>query len=114
MTPSLGAADGALDALGNPVRRQIIAMLAPGPRSVGEIAAKLPISRPAVSRHLRVLEDASLVAFEPRGTSNLFRIDPTGFEAARRWLEPFWDEAMARFLVIAESTYEDDSNEDPE
>lgn len=91
-----------LDALGNPTRRDIVRMLAAGPRAVGEIAAELPISRPAVSRHLRVLEGASLVTFEARGNRRLFRLDPSGFAVARRWLDAFWDEALPRLAAVAE------------
>ena len=65
------------------------------------------ISRPAVSKHLRVLEDAALVAHEARGNRNLFRLHPAGFDAARRWLDAFWDEALSRFVVVAETTREE-------
>ena len=92
-----------LDALGNATRRRIVRILAPGPRSVGEIAAELPISRPAVSKHLRVLEDAALVAHESQGNRNLFRLHPAGFDAARRWLDAFWDDALSRFVMVAET-----------
>jgi DNA-binding transcriptional ArsR family regulator len=91
-----------LDALGNATRRDIVRLLVPGPRSVGEIAAELPISRPAVSRHLRILERAALVTFDSAGTRHLFRLDPHGFVAARRWLEAFWDEALPRLAAVAE------------
>lgn len=94
----------ALEALGSAVRRDIVRILAPGPRSVGEIAARLPVSRPAVSKHLRVLEGADLVTHEQLGNRNVFRLDPVGFEAARRWLESFWDEALMRFALVAENT----------
>lgn len=94
----------ALGALGNPVRRAIVRMLAGGPRPVGAIAAELPVSRPAVSKHLRVLERARLVGFEREGNRNVFRLEAEGFESARRWLDAFWDEALARFALVAENT----------
>ncbi len=101
--PSL--ADEALEALGNPIRRQILTILAPGPRPVGEIAAQLPVSRPAVSKHLRLLQNAELVAFERSGNRNLFRLEAAGFDAAKVWLDAFWDEALARFALVAENTW---------
>lgn len=94
------------DALGNPVRRTIVGILRGGPHAVGDIAAKLPVSRPAVSKHLRILEKAQLVAHEKDGTRNVFRIEATGFEAARDWLDGFWDDALARFAMVAENTSE--------
>lgn len=96
--------EAVFDALGNPVRRDIMRLLAPGPRPVGEIAAELPVSRPAVSKHLRILEDAQLVAHEKQGNRNVFRLHEVGFEAARQWLDAFWDEALARFVLVAENT----------
>lgn len=93
-----------LDALGNRVRRQILRLLVPGAQSVGSIAAELPVSRPAVSKHLRILERAELVRHEGKGTSNLFRLNPSGFAAARGWIESFWDEALPRFASLAEET----------
>lgn len=93
--------EATLDALGSPLRRQIVRMLAPGPLSVGEIAARLPVSRPAVSKQLRVLERADLVRHRSQGNRNMFRLDPAGFEAARHWLDAFWDDALARLAVVA-------------
>ncbi|MCA9656187.1 MAG: winged helix-turn-helix transcriptional regulator [Myxococcales bacterium] len=98
--------EDALDALGCPTRRSIVRLLAEGPRPVGEIAAALPVSRPAVSKHLRILEQAELVAHDRQGTRNLFRLERRGFDAARRWLDAFWDEALARFVMLAENTEE--------
>lgn len=94
----------ALDALGNPVRRQIVQLLAAGPRPVGAIAAQLPVTRPAVSKHLRVLEDAALVTFDKAGNQNRYRLAPEGFTAARDWLGAFWDDALTRFALLAENT----------
>ena len=95
-----------LDALGSPTRRPIICLLAPGSKSVGEIAAVLPVSRPAVSKHLRILENAHLVAFEQQGNKNVFRLDPNGFEVAKGWLESFWDEALEEFVSLADNIQE--------
>lgn len=103
MAKALATAE-VFDALGNPVRREIMRLLAPGPRPVGEIAAALPVSRPAVSKHLRILQEAHLVAHEKQGTRNVFRLQRTGFDAAREWLEAFWDDALARFVLVAENT----------
>lgn len=96
-------ADQAFEALGNPIRRELVRRLAGGPRSVGMLAADLPVSRPAVSKHLRLLRAAQLVECERQGTRSLFRLAPAGFDAARSWLESFWDEALERFASVAES-----------
>ena len=93
-----------LDALGNPVRREILRLLAPGPQPVGQIAHALPISRPAVSKHLRILEKATLVSHERQGNQNIFWLNPSGFEGARNWLESFWDIALTRFADLANTT----------
>lgn len=95
--------DDILDALGNAERRRLVQALAAGPRSVGDLAAEFPISRPAVSRHLAVLERAGLVSHRAAGTKNLYALDSRGFEETRRWLESFWDEAAARFRLVAEN-----------
>jgi DNA-binding transcriptional ArsR family regulator len=100
----MARAASTLDALGNQVRRDILELLAAGPRSVGELAARLPISRPAVSKHLRILEQAELVTSDPRGRRNLFRLDGSGFDAARIWLEAFWSDGLRRFKFLAENT----------
>jgi DNA-binding transcriptional ArsR family regulator len=91
----------ALDALGNPVRRAILHQLRAGPRSVGEIAATLPVSRPAVSRHLRVLEDAGLVQNRDEGTRNIYSIRMHGFASVREFIDEFWDTALARLEELA-------------
>ncbi len=98
------SADAAFDALGNPVRREIVRILNDGPRSVQQIAEEFEITRPAVSKHLRILTEAKLVTHEAEGTRNVFSIDPAGFEAAREWLDGFWDDALARFKLVAENT----------
>lgn len=92
----------ALEALGSPTRRAILRLLVPGPRAVGAIAEKLPVSRPAVSKHLRILERAGLIGTERRGARTLVRLERAGFDAARGWLDAFWDEALARYAALAE------------
>lgn len=91
-----------LDALGDPTRRSIFELLRGGPCSVGELAAELPVSRPAVSQHLRVLEEARLVTHRRQGTRHLYELDTSGVGALRDWVDGFWDEALARFKVAAE------------
>jgi DNA-binding transcriptional ArsR family regulator len=91
------------DALGDPNRRAIVEVLREGPRSVREIADGLPISRPAVSRHLRLLADAGLVTSEPEGTRRLYRLHEEGVHAVRAYLEQVWGEAAARFTLAAEN-----------
>jgi DNA-binding transcriptional ArsR family regulator len=90
-----------LDALGNPVRRAILHELRAGPRSVGEIAAGLPVSRPAVSRHLRVLEGAGLVRAREQGARNIYAIRMHGFASVREFVDDFWDVALARLEELA-------------
>ena len=91
-------------ALGDPHRRQILALLADQPRSVGSLAAALPISRPAVSRHLRLLKDAGLVEEEPQGTRRIYRLHDEGLDAVQRYLAGVWGEAAGRFRLLAENT----------
>jgi DNA-binding transcriptional ArsR family regulator len=92
------------DALGEPTRRAILERLAEGPRSVGALALDLPVSRPAVSQHLRVLKDAGLVADQAEGTRRIYRVDPAGLRAMRDELDRFWDQALAAFKTAAEQT----------
>jgi DNA-binding transcriptional ArsR family regulator len=94
------------DALGDPNRRAIVEQLRAGDRSVGELAAALPISRPAVSRHLRLLKDAGLVTDRAEGTRRLYRLHDAGIEAVRGYLEEVWGDAAARFRLAAENTRE--------
>lgn len=96
--------DAVLDALGNATRREMLRVLGDGPRTVGELGDAFPISRPAVSKHLRVLEAANLVRHVSEGTRNIYELDLSGFEAARRWLDGFWDQALARFRLLAANT----------
>lgn len=93
-------ADRVLDALGHPTRREILALLRQSPLAVGEIAERLPISRPAVSKHLRQLQAAGLVEFSPSGTRNIFHLRQAGFAAARSYLDGFWAEALANFQCL--------------
>src|SRR5688572_33386535 len=90
-------ADDVFDALGDPTRRQIIARLRPGPTPDGKLADQLTIGRPAVSKHLRVLEGAGLVRHESRGTRNLYALAPEGMVVAQQWLVGMWDTALAAF-----------------
>ena len=92
----------ALQALGDPTRRSVLEQLRGGPKAVGEIAARLPVSRPAVSQHLRVLKEAGLVTERQDGTRRLYRVDPDGLAALREYLEGFWEEALASFKAAAE------------
>ncbi len=90
-------ANGVLDALGDATRRQILESLKEGPRSVGELADGLPVSRPAVSQHLRVLKDAGLVSDRKDGTRRLYRVEADGLASVRDYFDGFWGEALARF-----------------
>lgn len=104
------AAEHAFDALGDPTRRQVFRLLRGGERSVGEIAAELPVSRPAVSQHLRVLKEAELVTDRPEGVRRLYSVRRTGLEALRTELETMWDDALAAFVVAADDD-DDEGNE---
>jgi DNA-binding transcriptional ArsR family regulator len=95
------------DALGDPNRRAIVELLGAGDRSVRELADALPISRPAVSRHLRLLKEAGLVVEEPRGTRRIYRLHDEGVEAVRAYLEQVWGDAATRFRLVAENTTPD-------
>jgi DNA-binding transcriptional ArsR family regulator len=90
-------ADGCLNALGDPTRRAILERVAQGPQAVGELASGMPVSRPAVSQHLRVLSDAGLVIGLPEGNRRVYRLDPRGVEALRAYLDRFWPRALAAF-----------------
>jgi DNA-binding transcriptional ArsR family regulator len=96
--------DAALDALGNPERRRLVAALAEGPKSVGELAGEFPISRPAVSRHLKQLEAAGLVRHRSEGTRNVYEVNAAGLTETAAWLTRFWDEAEIRLKLLAENT----------
>jgi DNA-binding transcriptional ArsR family regulator len=87
----------ALSALADPTRRAVFERLRRGPSAVGELAESLPVSRPAVSQHLKALKDAGLVADRADGTRRVYFIDPDGLGELRRWLDQFWDDALAAF-----------------
>jgi len=91
-----------LVALADPTRRAVFERLRHGPVSVGDIAANLPVSRPAVSQHLKVLKDAGLVRDEADGARRLYEVDPRGLAALRSWLDGFWGEALAAFQADLE------------
>jgi DNA-binding transcriptional ArsR family regulator len=107
MSPwSTAPAGDAFEALGDPNRRAIIELLARGGangRSVGDLADQLPISRPAVSRHLRLLKRAGLVIEEPQGTRRIYRLHDAGLVAVRAYLEQVWGDAAGRFRLFAEN-----------
>lgn len=102
------AYENALEALADPTRRAVFEQLRGGERSVGEIAARLPVSRPAVSQHLKVLKDAGLVRDEPRGTARIYRIHAEGLRELRDYLDGFWGDALAGFKAHAERGVEGD------
>src|SRR5881409_3213354 len=91
------AADLVFDALGDPVRREILRVLGDGALPVGELAGRLPVGRPAVSKHLRVLEGAGLVEHRSRGTRNLYALAPGGLAPLQQWITGVWDTALASF-----------------
>lgn len=101
---------GVLDALGDPTRRAILERLAGHPFAVGELARELPVSRPAVSQHLKVLKGAGLVVDRPAGTRRIYRLDPRGLEPLRAWLDRFWDHALAAYEAAVEATPEEEAS----
>lgn len=101
----------AFAALADPTRREVFERLADGPRAVGELAAQLPVSRPAVSQHLKVLKAAGLVTDRALGARRVYQIDPQGLGPMRAWLDQFWDTALAAFA--AEVERQDTSEGDP-
>jgi DNA-binding transcriptional ArsR family regulator len=94
-------------ALGDPTRKAIFELLAGRPRAVGELAGELPVSRPAVSQHLKVLKDARLVVDQPVGTRRIYRVDPDGLAALRADLERFWGNALAAYKAVVEQPSEE-------
>jgi DNA-binding transcriptional ArsR family regulator len=100
------AAGDPFEALGDPNRREILRLLSEGDKPVQEIAGALPISRPAVSRHLRLLKDAGMVAEQARGTRRIYHLQEEGMLAIQAYLERIWGEAAARFRLLAENTTE--------
>jgi DNA-binding transcriptional ArsR family regulator len=99
---SIRPSERVFDALGDPTRRLILHRLREGPRPVVEISRGLPVSRPAVSQHLRVLKDAGLVIDRAQGNRRLYAVDPNGLNAVRAFLELFWTNALTRFVAASE------------
>ncbi len=98
-----------LAALADPTRRTLFELVAEGPRPVSELARRLPVSRPAVSQHLRVLKDAGLVVARPVGTRRLYQLNPEGVQALRAYLDRFWDKALAAFATAVEQAHEEET-----
>ena len=97
-----------MSALGDPTRRAIFELLADGPRPVGEIARDLPVTRPAVSQHLKVLKEAGLVIDRQIGTRRLYQLNPEGVGALRAYLDRFWERSLAAFKQAVEQTTEEE------
>jgi DNA-binding transcriptional ArsR family regulator len=95
-------------ALGDPTRREIFERLADHPRAVGELANELPVSRPAVSQHLKVLKDARLVVDRRSGNRRIYQLDPDGVGALRAYLDQFWTRALAAYKEVVELTAKED------
>lgn len=108
MTNRSAALDG-LSALGDPTRREIFERLAARPRAVGELARGMPVSRPAVSQHLKVLKEAGLVREVAAGTRRIYHIDPRGVGALRAWLDRHWRDALDAFQQFANEEHDKES-----
>jgi DNA-binding transcriptional ArsR family regulator len=93
------SAEGVFDALGVPIRRRILELLTEGPTPVGQLADRLPVGRPAVSKHLRVLSDAELIEHRSVGTRNLYALAPGGMAIAQQWLVRTWDTVLAAYAA---------------
>ena len=100
----------ALEALADPTRRRVFERLRDGPSAVGRLAAGMPVSRPAVSQHLKVLKEAGLVTDEHDGTRRIYSIDPHGLARLRAWLDQFWESALGAFKAEAEKAEEEDKS----
>jgi len=98
----------AFAALADPTRREVFERLSRGPRAVGDLAQDLPVSRPAVSQHLKVLKEAGLVTDRPDGARRVYEIDPQGLGQMRAWLDQFWDQALEAFKAEAERNDRED------
>jgi DNA-binding transcriptional ArsR family regulator len=96
-----------MTAIGDPTRQAIFERLVEGPRPVGELAGELPVSRPAVSQHLKVLKDAGLVIDRPLGTRRIYHVDPDGVGALRTELDRFWNQAVATYKQVVEQSTEE-------
>jgi DNA-binding transcriptional ArsR family regulator len=96
-----------VSALGDPTRRAVFELLADGPRPVGDLARQLPVTRPAVSQHLKVLKDAGLVTDRQVGTRRLYQLNPSGVGALRAYFDGFWNRALAAFKDVVEQRNEE-------
>ena len=105
--------NAAFAALADPTRREVLERLSAGPKAVGEIAAGMPVSRPAVSQHLKVLKEAGLVCDRQDGARRIYTIDPEGLGAMRAWLDQFWDRALAAFQAEVERPADEETKESP-
>ena len=103
----------ALTALADPTRRRVFERLRRGPASVGDLAAELPVSRPAVSQHLKALKIAGLVTDKPDGARRVYTIDPDGLGELRRWLDQFWDDALEAFKKEVEKPKKSPGGKNP-
>lgn len=111
----MGSPARILDALGDPTRRAVFEQLRERPLAVGDLAARLPVSRPAVSRHLRVLSEAGLVRGVAVGRNRLYSVAPPGLEALQGWLNTFWDDVLTALAADIESHRENhDTESEPE
>ena len=97
---------GQLDALGDPTRRAIVERLFDGPKPVGELASGFPVSRPAISHHLRILKEANLVSDQAVGNRRLYRLNPEGFDLLRDYFDRFWSQALNAFKKELDETEE--------
>jgi DNA-binding transcriptional ArsR family regulator len=100
----------AFAALADPTRRAVFERLVDGPRAVSELAAGLPVSRPAVSQHLKVLKEAGLVTDRPDGARRVYQIDPAGLGQIRAWLDRFWDTALEAFRAEVEREHDQETD----
>jgi DNA-binding transcriptional ArsR family regulator len=103
-----------LTALGDPTRQAILEQLTDGPLAVGQLADRLPVTRPAVSQHLRVLKDVGLVVDRQVGTRRLYQVDPQGLAALRAHLDGFWERSLAAFQDRTRETRDSDDRDDPD
>lgn len=104
--------EATITALADPTRRVILEQLRLGPQPVGRLAEGLPVSRPAVSQHLKVLSDAGLLLVEPAGTRRLYRLAPNGLDELRAYLDRLWDDALSRFAAHAREIAETEGDTD--
>jgi len=111
MTNASALAIEAFGALGEPTRRAIFERLAEGPAAVGELAATLPVTRPAVSQHLKVLKEAGLVSDTSEGTRRIYRLDPRGIGAMRDWLDAHWASALDAFAQYVDDQAQEEPSE---